>query len=55
MSRVARVWGMSESGLADLLGTRIVALDAMGAETPRLHSGHLGSKGDQGPHNREGR
>ena len=30
VSRVVRVWGMSESGLADLLGPRIVALDAMG-------------------------
>ena len=30
VSRVVRVWGMSESGLADLLGPRIVALDAVG-------------------------
>jgi nicotinamide-nucleotide amidase len=30
VSRVIRVWGMSESGLADLLAPRIEALDAMG-------------------------
>jgi len=30
VSRVVRVWGMSESGLADLLAPRIEALDAMG-------------------------
>jgi nicotinamide-nucleotide amidase len=30
VSRVIRVWGLSESGLADLLAPRIEALDAMG-------------------------
>src|ERR1700690_1524851 len=30
VSRVIRVWGMSESGLADLLAPRIEALDAIG-------------------------
>ena len=42
---------MSESGLVDLLGTRIVALDAMGGN-PTIAFLASGIEGDQGPHNR---
>ena len=43
VSRTVRTWGMSESGLAELLAPRIEALDAAGA-TPPSPSSPVGSK-----------
>ena len=53
MSRVVRTWGMSESGLAELLAPRIEASDAATGQPHHRLPGER-DRGDQGAHHGQG-